>query len=208
MRSKKPTTGPARTAAPSAEPNNQDVFIWALYLLGGSDRDIDVEDVYMKSFELAPARLGWRTRPEIPDYKKTAKALQSVEASTHVGLVQRQGPYSRRLTADGVRWVEAHRRQLEATYSGAEVVRAASTSEHERLRRRLRMSPAFQSSVAASEIDLFDAADALECSAASPAAVWRVRIEEVRRAADVTQDRDLSAFADALNKLLISRGVF
>ena len=114
MRGQGKPKGAPRSAPPSEEPNNQDVFIWALYLLGGADLDIDVEAVYLKSFKLAPARLGWRTHPEIPDYKKTAKALQSVEASTHVGLVQRQGPYHRRLTAEGVRWVEANRAQLEA----------------------------------------------------------------------------------------------
>lgn len=75
----------ARSAPPSVEANNQDVFIWALYLLGGADRDVDVENIYLKSFELTPARLGWRTRPDPPDYKKTAKALQSIEATTHIG---------------------------------------------------------------------------------------------------------------------------
>ena len=46
---------------------------------------MDVEEIYLKCFEIAPARLGWRTRPEIPDYKKISKALQSVEAKTHTG---------------------------------------------------------------------------------------------------------------------------
>lgn len=200
--------GAPRSAPPSEEPNNQDVFIWALYLLGGADLDIDVEAVYLKSFELAPARLGWRTHPEIPDYKKTAKALQSVEASTHVGLVQRQGPYHRRLTAEGVRWVEAHRAQLERTYSGKAPVRAAATSDHERARRRIQASPAFQLWQTTGVVeDLFDTADALECSAASPADVWRTRLEEVRRTADVTQDHTLAEFAEAVTKLLQSRGI-
>ena len=75
-----------RKDPPSSEANNQDVFVWALYLLGGADKDVDVEEIYLKCFELAPARLGWRTHPEIADYKKTSKALQSIEATTHVEL--------------------------------------------------------------------------------------------------------------------------
>ncbi len=73
-----------RTSPPSDQPNNQDVFVWALYLLGGADRGVDVEEIYLKCFELAPARLGWRTRPDLPDYKKASKALQSIEAKTHI----------------------------------------------------------------------------------------------------------------------------
>jgi hypothetical protein len=177
-------------------------------LLGGADSTVDVEAVYLKSFELAPARLGWRTHPEIPDYKKTAKALQSVEASTHVGLVQRQGPYYRQLTAEGVRWIEAHRDLLERTYSGAKPVRGAVTSDHERARRRIAASPAYGQWKAQGTVDdLFDAADALECSAASPPPVWRTRLEEVRRTADVTQDNTLAEFADAIARLIDSRGI-
>jgi hypothetical protein len=65
-----------RTAPPNQTANNQDVFIWSLYQLGGADRSIEVEDIYLKAFDIAPARLGWRTRPDLPDYKKVAKALQ------------------------------------------------------------------------------------------------------------------------------------
>ena len=36
------TTPITRSAPPSVDANNQDVFIWALYLLGGADRDVDV----------------------------------------------------------------------------------------------------------------------------------------------------------------------
>jgi hypothetical protein len=103
----------ARNEPPSPEANNQDVFVWALYLLGGADRDVDVEEIYLKCFELAPARLGWRTHPEIPDYKKTSKALQSIEATTHVGLLHRPHKYSRRLTLEGIKWVEAYKEILE-----------------------------------------------------------------------------------------------
>ena len=191
-----------RTGAPSAEPNNQDVFVWALYLLGGADRDIDVEAVYLRSFDLAPARLGWRTHPDLPDYKKTSKALQAVEAKTHVGLVQKSGPYARRLTAQGVRWVERHRGLLESTYSGGAPVAAASTNEHERRRRALKSSASFASWQAGEPFDVSTLADALDCNAASPTSVWRSRITEVRRAADVLSDNELVEFVGAAHEFL------
>jgi len=193
-----------RTAPPSGEPNNQDVFIWALYLLGGADRDVDVEEIYLKSFELAPARLGWRTRPDLPDYKKTSKALQSIEATTHVGLVHKASAYKRRLTVEGSHWVELYRSLLEKTY-GAATVRAAATNQHERSRQRLKSSTAYTAWQAHNEPNLFDLADAFECSAASPEGVWRSRLEEARRAADVLKDEDLAAFLAASSKFLTDR---
>ena len=38
--------------------SNSELFVWALYLLGGAERDVDVEEIYLKCFEIAPARLG------------------------------------------------------------------------------------------------------------------------------------------------------
>jgi len=191
-----------RVAPPNNDANNQDVFIWALYLLGGADRDVDVEEVYLKSFQLAPARLGWRTHPEIPDYKKTAKALQSIEAKTHVGLVHRTSAYLRRLTLAGVKWVEAYKPILEANYESSEPVRAAASNEHERRRKMLRESQAFAGFRAGSPPDLFDLADAFECSAASPANVWKGRIEEARRSADVLQDVQLTEFVSFVHNFV------
>lgn len=207
MRDKGEPKGEVRVKPPSDEANNQDVFIWALYLLGGADADVDVEAVYLKSFELAPARLGWRTRPDLPDYKKTAKALQSVESSTHVGLVQWQGPYARRLTAEGVRWVERNIDILRSTYEGHRPVPGTTTGVHERLRKRLRESNAFSEWQQGQPLDLGDLSDAFECSAASPAATWRLRLEEAKRVGHVLSDQPLLEFVDAAHSNLSSRGI-
>lgn len=66
---------------PSFDANNNDLLVWSLFLLDGAEKWVDVENIYLKAFELGPARLSWRTRADIPDYKKVSKALQSVEAS-------------------------------------------------------------------------------------------------------------------------------
>lgn len=199
------TVSPIRIAPPSTEANNQDVFVWALYLLGGADRDVDVEDVYLKSFELAPARLGWRTRPEIPDYKKTSKALQSVEATTHVGLVRKVGQHTRRLTADGAAWVERYRTILEGTYSSAKAVPVTRRSQHDRTRRAVRESKAFESWVNGDPFTLEHLADALDCNPASSKKVWASRLDGIRRTADVSSDRELSNFASAAAEFLRER---
>jgi predicted SprT family Zn-dependent metalloprotease len=185
-----------RTNPPSESPNNQDALVFALYLLGGSDRDIDVEDMFLKCHELAPARLSWRTRPDLPDYKKVSKALQSVEASTHVGLFHHSNQYARRLTLDGNRWVETYISILERVYSKAPVQASKNTNMHERKRHEIKNSQVwvlYKESPA--DIGIEDFASVLQCSAASSQTTWASRVHDVKRAADVLQDQELMQFA-------------
>ena len=194
-----------RKDPPSPEANNQDVFVWALYLLGGADKDVDVEEIYLKCFELAPARLGWRTHPEIPDYKKTSKALQSIEATTHVGLLHRPHKYSRRLTLEGIKWVEAYRSILEKNYSKAIVQASKTTNQHERKRHELRKSDAWvKFLIDPSTVEISDAAAALQCSAASPMSVWSGRVNDLRRTGDLLSDESILNFADFIEAQFIS----
>lgn len=194
-----------RNEPPSPEANNQDVFVWALYLLGGADKDVDVEEIYLKCFELAPARLGWRTHPEIPDYKKTSKALQSIEATTHVGLLHRPHKYSRRLTLEGVKWVEAYKAILEKNYSKATVLASKTTNQHERRRHELKKSDAWAKFlIDPSTVEMSDAAAALQCSAASPISVWSGRVNDLRRTGDLLSDESILSFADFVEAQFIS----
>jgi hypothetical protein len=195
----------ARHEPPSPEANNQDVFVWALYLLGGADKDVDVEEIYLKCFELAPARLGWRTHPEIPDYKKTSKALQSIEATTHVGLLHRPHKYSRRLTLEGIKWVEAYKEILEKNYSKAIVLASKTTNQHERKRHELKKSDAWAKFLMdPSTVEISDAAAALQCSAASPMSVWSGRVNDLRRTGDLLSDDSILNFADFVEAQFIS----
>ena len=185
-----------RTDPPSESPNNQDALVYALYLLGGADKDVDVEDMFLKCHELAPARLSWRTRPDLPDYKKVSKALQSVEASTHVGLFHHTNQYARRLTLDGNRWVETYISILERVYSKTPVQASKNTNMHERKRHEIKNSQVwvlFKESPA--NIGIEDFASVLQCSAASSQTTWASRVHDVKRAADVLQDQELMQFA-------------
>ena len=152
--------------------------------------------MFLKCHELAPARLSWRTRPDLPDYKKVSKALQSVEASTHVGLFHHTNQYARRLTLDGNRWVETYISILERVYSKAPVQASKNTNMHERKRHEIKNSQVwvlFKESPA--DIGIEDFASVLQCSAASSQTTWASRVHDVKRAADVLQDQELMQFA-------------
>jgi hypothetical protein len=182
--------------------NNQDVFVWSLFQLGGRERAVDVEEIFLKCFELAPARLGWRTRPEIPDYKKISKALQSVEAKTHVGLIEKIDQYHRRLTVMGIKWIEANRGVLESRYGGAPVI-ASTKSPHERLRRRIRESRVFSSP----SPSIIEIAEILECSPASVFSVWQSRLTQVEVAGQALSDNDLTSFSNRIREVLKENGI-
>lgn len=193
-----------RGGPPSDSPNNQDVFLWALYVLGGADRDVDVEEIYLKCFNLAPARLGWRTQPQIPDYKKTSKALQSVEATTHIGLIHRPHQYSRRLTIEGIKWIEAYKEILERVYSKQAVAASTNTNMFERTRQSIKESASWRIFISdPSSLDVADLAALLRCAATSPQETWKSRILDVRRAGEVLQDELLTEFAKAVETKVI-----
>ena len=201
-------TSQVRTAPPSDSANNQDVFLWALYVLGGADRDVDVEDIYLICFEMAPARLGWRTQPHIPDYKKTSKALQSVEATTHVGLIHRPHQYSRRLTIEGIDWTEAYKGILERVYSKQAVAASTNTNMYERTRQAIKESSSwrvFESEP--TQLDVADIAALLRCTATSPQETWKSRILDVKRAAEILKDDSLADFARAIEFKVIKGGL-
>ena len=172
--------------------SNSELFVWALYLLGGAEHDVDVEDIYLKCFEIAPARLGWRTKPEIPDYKKTAKALQSVEAETE--FIHKTHQYARRLTSSGLTWVNQNIDKLQATY-GSQKVKPAATNHFYQRSAFIKAHPIWKDFQNGRSVDvLHTLADSLECSPASPAQTWDGRFVELQTMASVLEDEDLEKF--------------
>ena len=199
------SSGSIRKDPPSPEANNQDVFVWALYLLGGADKDVGVEDVCLKCFEIAPARFSWRTHPELPDGVKGLKALSVAENKTHVGLILRPNKFNCRLTLDGIKWVEAYRAILEKNYSKAIVQASKTTNQHERRRHELKKSDAWAKFlIDPKTVEISDAAAALQCSAASPMSVWSGRVNDLRRTGDLLSDESILNFADFVEAHFIS----
>jgi hypothetical protein len=188
---------------PSLKPNNQDSLVWSLFLLGGAEDSVDVEDLYLKCFSLTPARLGWRTRPDIPDLKKIAKALQSVEAKTHVGLLHKIDMYHRTLSQTGVEWIAAHETTLRNLYSGAAPIPASGRNKYERLRKRIRSNRIIE----LENPSIVEVASALECAPTSSPEVWGTRVVQLEKAAFVLSDPLLAEFAVRVIECLLKNGI-
>jgi hypothetical protein len=177
-----------------APKSNSKLFVWALFLLDGASRDVDVEDIYLKCFEIAPKRFSWRTRPDLPDPKRASKAL--AEAETHTDFILKINPYTRRLSAEGLAWIESQLPQLQKAFGDAEVP-PPRTNQHMRLQRDLKAHPIWGSFEDGIDSDLIHVlADALRCSPASPRAVWGTRFSALEIAANHLQDPRMLDFLE------------
>jgi hypothetical protein len=179
-----------RSEVTSFEPNNKDVFVWSLYLLNGSERAVDVEEIYLKVFEIAPLRFGWRTRPDLPNFKKTAKALQEVEAKSHVGLLLRSSANLRRLTPEGKAWVIRNRAVLETIY-GAKTVAAPANSDLARQLKNLKSNQVYEIWQSGKPLTLTHLSVLLNCGKTSADAVWRNRLADLAELADQANDSEI-----------------
>lgn len=184
----------------SGEPvTNSDVFLWALYELGGDEGFVDVEHVFYRSFELAPRRLGWRTRPKLPDLKKCSKGMRDAESKTPK-LLLKNGPDERRLTVEGQRWIESNFDRLAESLGDDRVVEAPRSRDSSRLLAPLTRSSLFTEWVqdGAFVDEKWRYAELLRCSPDSTSNVWRRRLEELKSAAYAADRRQLFEFLDAL----------
>ena len=178
---------------------NFDVILWALYDLGGDEKFVDIEDIFLKAFEIAPLRLSWRTRMEIPDMKKCYKALNDTERQQPHFLLK-QGPERRRLTAEGQQWIENNFDRLADALSGKRIVHTPRI----RLSSRL-VSQALRSDVfnlwkenGAITDDKWRIAEMLRCLPDSAQKVFRERLESLRSAAYSSGRLDALEFFDAV----------
>src|SRR5688572_23473066 len=132
---------------PSTRHSNADLFVWALSLVGGGAGYVDIEDVYMKCYELAPRRFAWRTRPDLPDLQKISVARRDAikkQAAAGVELVSAQEAdvsagkpvpaYHWRLTALGAEWIKIYHHRLDRLYGGGLVPAPQRRPDESRLR--------------------------------------------------------------------------
>jgi hypothetical protein len=200
----------SHTPSPSSTPNNPELLIWSLFLLGGSDNYVDVEELFIKSFELAPARLSWRTRQDIPDYKKCSKALQEVEdrkRSQLFHLFEKQGAYKRKLSSAGVEWVTQYSNVLATLYSGG-IVPSAAVQEDSKALRRITDSDLFQNFLRSEfdDLNVYEISDLFRCLPDADQAIWKQRLDRVRNAAIRNGNTRVVAFVDKCADIVWAKG--
>lgn len=183
----------------ASDANPAEQLLWTLHRIGGAERWVDVEELYLAAYQAWPARYGWRTRPDLPDYKKCAKALQDLEdpkRSALSGFTLKDGRYLRRLSPHGLNWCERHAEALSARYGA--VLGSAQRQDDGRLLKDLVASEAFarHGRDEGAELDLWVLAEAFRCLPDSPKSTWGARFADARRAARRNERDDVERFID------------
>lgn len=173
-----------------AEPTltNIEVVTYAVALLGGVDRPVHLEDVAVKSHELAPGAFRWdldqyasyidkdKVRVSLTDAEKDGKgALVRGVGQTKGGRTKRTDLW--RLTSAGTAWVSEHRNLIEqATGAGMPALKRGKAHD---LRRQITDSDLFRrfDDEGALDYSPYEFADLLECSPDASNAVFRDRFD-------------------------------
>ena len=184
-----------------AEITNWEIFIWSLSQLGGSSGFVDVEDVFIACFELAPSRFSWRTRQDLPDTKKCSKALRDAEARRPLLLLKTRDGLKRQLTVEGQQWVARNEpRMIDALHSGRAVEEPASRPRARMLAEVERSDP-FQTWLhsGVTPIEKWQVAELLRCSPDSDWRIWADRLEMLRAKANGAKRDRVLAFVEAIS---------
>ena len=182
------------------EVTNWEIFLWALGLLGGATAFVDVEDVFIKCFELAPRRFSWRSRPDLPDYKKCSKALRDAEARGPHLLLKTGDGLRRQLTAEGQEWLDGNETRLVGLLHGGRPVKEPKSRPQSRLLDEIERSEVFQQWRSDGELapDKWKFAELLRCSPDSVWRIWRNRLQGLRASAKSGDRPELLDFLTAV----------
>lgn len=179
-------------------PTNQVVALSVLANLGGASRFVDIEEITLTAFELAPARYSWRTRPKLPSPERVRWALvHANQKSDNVPLVvQSKDGTSWKLTSEGVAFARAHaeemnRAKLAPPKGGKEAGRA---SERVAQVRKHPLFRAYQQGAVVVERPRHEIADLLICPPDSPQSFMLRRVDSAQAAAADIDDDEVGVF--------------
>ncbi len=185
--------------SPSDEIANWEIFVWALSRLGGATDFADVEDVFIACFDLAPKRFAWRTREDLPDYKKCSKALRDAEARRPRLLVKTRDGLKRQLTVEGQDWIRANERRMVTVVHSGKVVQEPRSRPRVRMLALVERSDPYQRWATEGVLpEKWQAAELLRCSPDSDLRIWRERLQVMRAAANGADRTQLLRFLDEL----------
>jgi len=178
--------------------DNLDIIPFAFFQLGGTGDFVDVEDAFLKCFELTPERFRWR-KHNIPNYKTLSKALRDFE-NKHPGfLLKTEDGLSRQLSSAALEWLR-HRQALYDKILKTPGANPPTRRADQRLLNEIRDHPLVKrySKGKRPVLRKPEVADLLLCSPDSPTSVWAARLETHRSIAASSGRPDLIEFLDYL----------
>ena len=185
--------------------SNYKIMFFVLDELEGAGRFVHVEDLFERAWRLSPDRFSWRTK-EYPNYKLLHKALSDCDEKRPGFLIKGGGGLERRLSSDGIKWVEKHRDDFIALIGKddrlAPVMSAVGRRDQRRLL-ELEKSKLVRSFKADKGMDgsKYQIADILMCSPGSPSSVWKRKLDTLKSACERYHRTLLVEFLDEVEQL-------
>lgn len=178
--------------------DNPDIIPFTIYQLGGIGIFVDVEDVFVRCYKLAPERFGWR-KYKYPNYKILSKALRDFEGKYPDHLIKTPDGLRRQLSAEGLEWLKGRLPTLERAFH-APGISPPIRRPVQRMLNDLANNPLVQNFLAGERLEIrkHEIADMLLCSPDSPTSVFKERLEVYRVAAKSGGRRDLTKFLEYL----------
>jgi hypothetical protein len=176
--------------------DNPDIIPYALYLAGGAVEFIDVEDIAVKCYELAPERFGFR-KYSYPNFKTFSKALRDLEEKRPDLLMRTPDGLQRQLSPEGLQLVE-RRRSLFERALGTEGANPPTRRRTQRVLNELRGQRLVEQYLAGERPDLVrhEVADLLLTAPDSPPDDWLRRAQSLQAAAADAGRADIRAFLE------------
>jgi hypothetical protein len=174
--------------------------------LGGAERFVDIEEVALEAFKLAPDRFGWRTRRDLPSWERvrTAFVHANQEAQRReIGpvLFSNKEGEAWRLTAQGVKYARENAGKVLDATKGTRPIRRGGASVNRV--RQIRNHPAFRrfmQGTLISEIERYQLADLLLCPPDSTEAAVMRKVDKAEAAAVDVDDQDVQRFLGEVEK--------
>jgi len=189
-------------------PRLTDYVLLALLNLGGDAAMVDIEDIAVEAYRLAPQRFKWR-KYDHPSLEAVRVALNDLNRRGAAMVLR--GGFGRMLTARGAERARSQATRFELTTELREddALRRRATAELA----RIESHPAYARWRADgwTAVDAVDLADMVRCSVSTPPAAFLSRVQRMEAEAARWHRGELQQFmaeaADRLPRLLAEVGV-
>ncbi len=204
-----------------SQPTNREIVTYALAELGGAERDVHLELIAVRAFEISPGAFRWdldefakfidkdKVRVSLVDARKPKYgALVSTVARRHQNISKTTDAW--RLTPDGVTWFLKNRSRLADALGFAQP--RLKKGRAEEIRRRITASELYVEFQATGSVQRkpFAFADLLECSPDARNELIQGRFDDFRAQVRLLSDQGLDRFLLACGQshadMLVQKG--
>ena len=190
--------------------SNQEMAVYALYLLGGATKKCHTEDIAIKCFELWPSVFSWAKYPQHPDKEVVRHGLTDARREKYGNLIDGRAGQARGhsnktgrepasdgwiLTDVGVKWIEENESRFKSAGNITKDHRLRSLRFLKKVRGH-QVFALYDDSPERYYPSIGDLADLLRCRVDADEGIWKDRFERIRKHAVATGQEEFLGFVE------------